>query len=57
MNKHDLKNIGSGLQSAPQVSAKVKRTLRADIIINILGGLFGALLVVLCTIVLFEGSL
>jgi hypothetical protein len=43
MNKHDLKNIGSGLQSAPQVSAKVKRTLRADIIINILGGLFGVL--------------
>lgn len=51
------KTLAQELQPSPIVARKLRRTTRADIIVNTLGGLFGALAVVACVVVAFEGSL
>jgi len=55
MSKHDLKN--HGIIPAPEVLKVQRRTNAADIATNVLCCLAGILIVVLSTIVLFEGSL
>ena len=55
MYKHDLKNVG--IAPAYLVLKAQKRAFIANIIINALGVISGFVIVLLCTIVLFEGSL
>lgn len=49
--------LAQELQFSSVKASKLTPTNRSHLIINTLGGLFGALLVVLCTIVLTDGSL